>query len=154
MSGIGQGVKKVFQTGTEFYQATLDRLHESQRKRETDAIRRSLAGEERVRELKDIATRGSRAEKWLADAFWREDFEPLIRSLGVLKPAKVKDGEPAPVDRINVEFLIGSGAVRVTTKIIETLDDWVKQGREATKILELEAKKRQELRMREAEARS
>lgn len=131
---------------SEFYDSVNAWAKKRAAERLSESIKKTMATEERLAELSEIVARGHGARKFLEGDFWADHVQPFLRSEAVLKPASVKAGEANPLDRINVEFLIGSGKVLVITKFIETMDQWQALGEEAEKIIKLEADKRSRLR--------
>ncbi len=137
---------KPVQLFTDYYESVQAWARGQKQKRTADALRKTMASDERLLDLSDKVARARETKRFLEDGFWIDRLEPFIRSKAVLKPAVVKDGDLNPVDRINVQFLIGSGRVGIIKEIIEELEDWQKQGAEAEKILLLEAEKKKRLR--------
>lgn len=134
----------------EFYEDRKKLLEQRRRDAETSALKRRLASEERVLQLQDEVARGRETKTFIEGAFWQYHLEPLLRSEAVLKPAAVKDGDPAPSERAFQDFLIGSGQVRVLTRVIDKMNEWMQRGEEARKILEVESERRQKLKDLEA----
>lgn len=126
---------------TEFFDSVMVDMRARRKQRETDAIKRTMASEERILELQERVERGVGAKRFVEGDFWLDHFEPFLRSEAVLKPATAKDGV-FDLARSFVTYLVGSGKVLVLGKVIATLDEWQEQGVEASKILELEAEKK------------
>lgn len=131
---------------SEFYDQVNAWAKKRAAERLSESIKKTMATEERLAELSELVARGHGAKKFIESDFWLDHIQPFLRSEAVLKPAVVKSGDANPLDRINVEFLIGSGKVLVIAKFIETMDEWQARGAEAEKIIKLEADKRKRLR--------
>ena len=127
---------------TEFFDSVKVEMESRRLKRESDAIKRTMASSERLGELADLATRGDSTKKFVQSDFWLKYLLPFLRSEAVLKPAVLKEAEAAPHDRSWMAYLIGSGKVLILTKMLSALDDWQAQGEEAAKVLALEVEKR------------
>lgn len=131
---------------TEYYDSIMKKVEAERKARVAADLKKSMASEERVAELSDHVARAHETRRFLEDGFWLDRLQPFLRSKAVLKPAVAKDGELNPVDRINVQYLIGSGKVGLLKELIEELESWQQQGEEAERILLLEAEKRKRLR--------
>ena len=137
--------KHIPQIAAQFYDACLSKLSAARKAREDAAIRRTMFNQDRLDALSDAFTRGKQAAAFMQTDFWIDNLEPWLRSESVLKPFSIKDGEPAPVDRLNIEYLIGSGKVGVITRMIDRMGKWIAEGEEAEKLLKLEAEKKRVL---------
>lgn len=129
-----------------FFEAQKAKLFAAAEKRQNDAIQKTMAPRERLLALSETIARGREASQLLDSDFWRKDVEPFLRSAGVLKPARLKDNDPAPADRAYHEYLIGSGRVLVVTDFVEWLHGLVKKGEDAEAVLAVDAEKRSRLR--------
>ncbi len=128
-----------------FFDSVMAQMRAARGKRESDAIKRTMASDERIVELSNRVTRGNEAKRFVEGDFWIDYLQPFLRSEAVLKPATLKDGDPAPAERVMHEFLIGSGKVHVLARLVSRLEAWQSEGAEAEKVLELEAEKRKRL---------
>lgn len=127
---------------SQFFDSVRAEMKARRERRESDAIKRTMASGERINELSATVKRAVATKTFIQSDFWNEYLLPFLRSESVLKPASVKDIEPSPYDRAWMTYLIGSGKVIILTKLISTLDDWQAQGEEAERVLNIEAEKR------------
>lgn len=130
---------------SEFYDSVMAWAEQRKAERISNELKKTMATEERLALLMKQVERGEGAKKFLQSDFWKEHLGPFLRSEAVLKPATAKDGYMRMAG-VFIEYLVGSGKVRVLTKMIATLDEWQVMGAEAEKVLKLEAEKRQRLR--------
>lgn len=131
---------------SEFFDSMVEKLRNSKKSREDEAIRRTLITDDRVLKLQDDIARARETKKFLTSGFWINYLHPYLRAESILKPAVLREGEPAPNKRMFVEFLIGSGKVHVLSRMVASFDDWIKKGQEAENILKAESEKRSALR--------
>lgn|GEM_PF-6763962 len=130
---------------SQFYDSVTAWAEKKKEQRISAALKKTMAGTERLAELSEKVNRGTGARKFLESDFWKDHMNPYLRSEAVLKPAGPKDGY-MQFPGLFIEYLVGSGRVRVLSKLMATLDDWQEQGEEAEKVLLLEAGKRQRMR--------
>lgn len=134
-------IKKLGAPFTEFFDAEVAAMKARRAQRESDAIKRTMASDERVLELRDAQSRGLLAKQFVEGAFWKDHLLAWFRSESVLKPAAPKDGAIL-LARSFIEYLVGSGKVLVLAKLLSTLDQWQSLGEQATRVLAIEAEKR------------
>lgn len=140
---MNDALKNAARPFTSFFDEMDDKMRARQRQREADALRRTMAPEARVLELQEHVTRGRLAGKFLESDFWLDLAEPYLRKEAVVRPAVLREGDPAVDKRVYAEFLINSGGVKALAKFRAQIEEWVRLGAAAQQILEAEMKKRE-----------
>lgn len=124
-----------------FFDGMKAKLKRAEDARDTEHLRQTDAQKEDELRLSEDVVRGRESERLLQSVFWREELEPFLREQAVLKPWSPKDGYFS-FARMIVEYVFGSGQVKVIERLVTTLHDWERRGVESNKILELRAERR------------
>ena len=130
---------------TSWYTAAKNVILKKQEERRTAAISKNLASQERINELQDAIERGQEAKRLVESDFWEKDVEPFLRSEAILKPWVPKPQDAAPSERSYIDYLVGSGQVRVLTRLLNKLEAWQIEGAAAEKTLQGDIEKRKAL---------
>ncbi len=140
-----KGIAALAAPFTEFFDAEIAAMKARRAQRESDAIRRTMASDERILELRDASARSALAKQFVESEFWKSHLLPWFRSESVLRPAVIKESDARPDKRAYIQYLIGSGKVLVLSKLLSTLDEWQALGEQASRALAIEAEKRKRI---------